>query len=250
MINLDVLLAPDQARNRRLDTSIAVVLDVLRATTTIAAALEANAAGILPVSKINEARIIVRHMRASGERVLLCGEVKGLPPEGFDLGNSPREFRGEVVRGKRIVLKTTNGTVALVNTQKASLTVAASLANTSAVVAFLGKRLASNSYSELLCVCAGTKGEFGLEDFFAAGAILEGLVESLTIPVKLSDSAVLALHYFKANKRDPLGVISEAEHGRKLVEIGLGDDLPLCASFDRYPVVPVRGNDNWITAPW
>jgi 2-phosphosulfolactate phosphatase len=185
-------------------------------------------------------------MRQSGEPVLLCGEIGGFRPEGFDLGNSPREFVPQRVEGARIILKTTNGTAAIAGARCAQLTVAAALANVSCVVRFLLQRLFSPSLDELVCLCAGREGRFSLEDFYAAGAILDGILRLSHIEVELSDTAIVAIDYFRSHRDDPLHVLTQSNHGRWLTEVGLGEDLPVCAAFDKYPVVPVREADDWL----
>lgn len=246
MTTLDVLPFPGQAAGRPLDCAVVVVLDVLRATSTIAAALLAGARGVLPIACEDEARYIADRMRRAGEPVLLCGEVGGFPPNGFDLGNSPREFVPDHVEGMSVILKTTNGTAAIAGTRSARITVTAGLANVSCVIRFLLSHLTSHSIHELVCLCAGREGEFSLEDFFAAGAILDGVLQSSHVNVEPSDLAIVAIDYFRNHREDPLGVLTQSKHGQWLVKVGLGDDLPICATFDRYPVVPVRRSDDWL----
>jgi len=246
MIPLDVVIIPDGLAHFALEQSVVVVIDVLRATTSIAAALYSGARGVLPVMTVEEAVRVSENLHRNGESALLCGEVGGLPPEGFDLGNSPREFVTEQVRNRRIVLKTTNGTVALVRSHTARRVIAGALVNLSAVVEFLHSRLESDSPARILCVCAGQDGEFGLEDFFAAGGILNGLQSISPSRFDLADSAVAALDYFQSHQDDPLAVLEQSRHGRALKGLGLGADLPVCAAYDRYPVVPRCGAEGWI----
>ncbi|HPA45337.1 MAG TPA: 2-phosphosulfolactate phosphatase [bacterium] len=246
MIPLDVVIVPDHLAHFVLERSAVVVIDVLRATTSIAVALHSGARGILPIMTVEEAIRISGNMRRDGESVLLCGEVGGLPPEGFDLGNSPREFVPERVLNRRIMLKTTNGTVALVRSQTARYVLAGALVNLSAVAEFLHSHLESDSLDRILCVCAGREGDFSLEDFFTAGGIVDRLQDLYRSRFDLGDSAVAALEYFQSHRDNPLAVLEQSRHGRVLKGLGLGADLPACAAYDSYPVVPLCGSEGWI----
>ena len=248
MITLDVLFFPGQIENRSLDHSAVVVVDVLRATTSIAAALSAGADGVLPVAEEPEARRTVERLCQNGEPVLLCGEIGGFPPPGFDLGNSPRDFTSADMVGKRIVLKTTNGTVALAAARKARLTLAGGLVNVSPVARFLCSKLRSNVVDQVIILCAGGEGEFSLEDFFAAGALLSRMLQSENASVETTDSAVAALDYFQNHQKEAVAVVARSHHGRELAEIGLADDIPYCTSLDLYPVVPLSSPDGWLRA--
>ncbi len=246
MTTLDVLFFPSQIRNRILEESAVVVVDVLRATTSIVAALSAGAEAVLPVRDEQEARRITAELRETGESVLLCGEVGGFPPEGFDLGNSPRDFESADLRGKRIILKTTNGTVALSDSMSARLVVAGSLTNVSSVAEFLHGELKSGNVQKVIVLCAGGEGEFGLEDFFAAGALLNRMIRLEETIVELTDSAVAALDYYQNGRNEASEIVACSHHGRELVEIGLADDIPRCSAEDIYRIVPLCDPDGWL----
>src|SRR5687768_8753850 len=161
-MRLDVYLTPGEVVPGEMVQRTVVVLDVLRATTTIAQALANGARSIYPVSSIEEA---LRLANTFGrDEVLLCGERKCLPIEGFDLGNSPTEFTRERVAGKTLVMTTTNGTAAFALIGGASRVLIGSLLNISAVVDDLAR-----TGADPVILCAGRERHFALEDATAAG---------------------------------------------------------------------------------
>ena len=139
---------------------VVLVIDVLRASTSIAAALNNGARAVIPFQGVDEAMTRARSLERSD--VLLAGERKMVPIRGFDLGNSPGEFTPAVVQGKTIVMTTTNGTAALAGAQGAHEVLVGSFANYSVVVAWL--RAAARADKSITLVCAGTDGRFALED--------------------------------------------------------------------------------------
>ncbi|HKK92867.1 MAG TPA: 2-phosphosulfolactate phosphatase, partial [Longimicrobiales bacterium] len=145
----------------------AVVVDLLRATSTIVAALSAGARGIYPAASTEEALRLAQSL--GREDTLLCGERKGVRIEGYDLGNSPAEFTRDVIADKRLVLDTTNGTSALLAVSEADRVFATSLVNLAAT----GRTLEGTD--DVLIVCAGREGAFALEDAVCAGALIAEL---------------------------------------------------------------------------
>ena len=216
---------------------IAVVIDVLRASTTIATALAHGAAAVRPVAGIEEARGLAAVL---GAGTLLGGERGGVRIPGFDLGNSPLEYTPDRVAGKTIVITTTNGTAALHACREAREILVGALVNRTAVADEV-RRLAGDSVPVHL-VCAGTDGEITAEDVLAAGAILDaaaaGSVEAL------DESAREAVAFFRrvASAVDvQSGLVAEFRRspgGSNLVDLGLEADLPVAAAIDSLAVVP------------
>ncbi|HEY5953132.1 MAG TPA: 2-phosphosulfolactate phosphatase [Terrimicrobiaceae bacterium] len=234
MKSLEVLFSPAEfAALSALDLSMAtcVVFDVLRATSSMAVALHQDARAVVPVAGIPEALAI----RSQNADVLLAGEREGLRIATaltggveFDLGNSPREFKREVVAGKTIVMTTTNGTRALRATAHANRILVASFLNLQATADWL----ASEAPSRLLLVCAGTREEPAYEDALCAGALCE-LLWTKWCDQGCSDSALMALRLFRAEKGDLLTAISQSRNGRRLISIpDLCEDVPYCAQRD------------------
>ncbi len=206
---------------------LVILVDVLRATSTIVAALAEGAKVVKPVATLEVAHLY----REKG--YLLAGERGGLPPEGFDYGNSPREaYR---LSSQKVVLTTTNGTRALEFVKKAKAVCAGSFLNLSAVVHF------ARRFEEVAVLCAGTEGEFSLEDFLLAGFLAKELEEYETG----NDAAVVARHYARGVD-DPREEIILSKHALRLVELGLGEDVAFCGELDRYHVVPILTPEGFV----
>lgn len=238
---LDVLFGPAEFSSlpaRDLRGSACVVFDILRATTTAVTALANGAVSILPVSTIGEA---VEERRRDPER-LLAGERGGwrIGPEltggiTFDFGNSPREFVAEKVRGRRLVMTTTNGTRALRASAGAGLTIAAAFANLGIVVAAVVG--AGRSWEKVLLVCSGTGEDPALEDTLAAGACVE--LMSAAPDVELSDAAEIAMGSWKSARPDWPATLLRASNARRLLALpDLAPDVGVCLRRDVLPVVP------------
>ncbi len=184
--------------------------------------------------------------------LLLCGEVGGLPPRGFDYGNSPAEFDKLDLSGRRAVLATTNGTRALARAAASRAVLAGSLLNLGAAAAE-GLRLAARNRLDIRILCAGEdRGRrFGLEDAFAAGAFVECLA-AMGRALQPTDAALAARRLYQSYRGRALAALREAQHGRALEGIGLGSDVTFCAQVDRYTVVPrlhrSRDGSLWLRA--
>jgi 2-phosphosulfolactate phosphatase len=250
---LNVYNLPSQVAAEELARSAVIVIDLLRATTTICFALAAGATEVVPLRAIEEANDAARE--AGRENVVLGGERKGLLIKGFDLGNSPAEFTAERVAGKRVFLTTTNGTHALHHARLARRVIVASLVNLSAVAASV------KDEPRVAIVCAGTDGQATLEDILGAGAIISQLCEmSGNDGFRLNDAAAHAVAEWNkvrtkgklANRdlREQLALeLRETLGGRNCIEVGNGDDLPDCADVDRFSIVPELDVAKWrITA--
>ncbi len=206
-----------------------VVIDVLRATSTMVEALVNGARGVYPAASTEEAMKLASSL--GREDTLLCGESKGLMIEGFDLGNSPREFVADRVAGKRLVMSTTNGTRAFLLAEDADRVLACCFLNLSAVVDAVA------DVERLVVVCAGREGRFATDDAVCAGALLDRLGERHEGGIELNDAGYAALEL--ANRfRIGADFLAMTDGGKRLVDIGFRDDLKHCAQIDRYAVVP------------
>ncbi|HEX2093424.1 MAG TPA: 2-phosphosulfolactate phosphatase, partial [Longimicrobiaceae bacterium] len=218
-----------------------VIIDVLRASSSIVEAIASGARAIFPVGSIEEALRLANTL--GRDEVLLCGERKCLPIEGFDLGNSPGEFTPERVAGKTLVMSTTNGTIAMALAPGASRVLIASSLNLTAVVDDLAR-----SEGDPVLVCSGRERHFGLEDAVLAGEIAARLMKARPGDWELNDGAQAALRL----ARDfPLGepLFSSTAAGRAITAAGLGEDLVFCAQVDRHSVVPVLQDRQIAPAP-
>lgn len=205
-----------------------VVIDVVRATTSMVEALANGARAIYPTASTEDA---VRLAHSFGrEDTLLCGERRGVKVEGFDLGNSPAEYTAEVVSGKRLLMSTTNGTVAFVEAAEASRVLACAFTNLGAVAD------AIRGDDHVVVLCAGRLNRFSLDDALCAGHLLRRLGAGEPGGPEVNDASLAAL--MLAMVMEPTAErLGGMEAGRALIEIGLEGDLEVCAQVDRHAVV-------------
>jgi 2-phosphosulfolactate phosphatase len=249
-MNVDVFFTPGELAGLELPDRV-VVVDVLRATSTIVEALANGARAIVPVGTVDEAARMAQNI--GRDTVLLCGERRGLPIEGFDLANAPRDFTGEQVSGKSLVMTTTNGTRAFLAVAErragqgdgeATVILAGSFLNLSAIIGRLGLGDGSDGAPAAI-VCAGREGRFALEDVVCAGAMVRGL-EDAGATLELNDGAMAARSLAGQHMQDLHGMLERTAAGRHLESIGRGEDLAFCATVDRTDIVP-RFRDRKIT---
>jgi 2-phosphosulfolactate phosphatase len=243
--SLRVHLLPALLEPGELAGGVAVVIDVLRATTTMIHALAAGASRVVPCGEIDEARQIAAGLPAG--TTLLGGERGGLRIPGFDLGNSPAEYAPAIVAGKTIVMTTTNGTRALLRVREARRVLVAAFANLNAVVGFLVAET-----GPIHIVCAGTDGAVTLEDVLCAGCIVEGLQRAVSDLDLTDDSAALALNLSetRASHYDRfLAVLRAGRGGGNLIENGLEDDISVAARWDVADLVPELSREPWQIQP-
>ena len=222
-------LLPQLVPPERLRGGVAVVIDVLRATTTIVTALAAGCVCVRPCLEIDEARHLAGQFPAGG--VLLGGERDGSPLPGFDLGNSPREYTCSICRGKTLVLTTTNGTRALLHASAAERVLVGAFVNYSAVCEQL-----KQDTRPVHIVCAGSAGEVTLEDTLLAGAFVEYLSE--TSAVRLNDAARLAWDCYETHGKVLEGALEVSAGGVRLRELGYDEDIRAAARIDQFALVP------------
>jgi len=205
---------------------------VVRATTTIVEALANGARGIYPTVSTEEAVKLAHSL--GREDTLLCGERKGEKVGGFDLGNSPSEFTAETVGGKRLVMSTTNGTRAFSITHESARVLACAFTNLSAVVEEVA------GVADIVVLCAGREGQFSMSDALCAGHLISRVLEESDAEYELNDAALAAKAL--ASRKPTKKFLSETVGGRALIEIGLGDDLEICAEVDRHDLVAVMAD--------
>lgn len=222
-----------EAEETEMPGSLAVVVDVIRATSTMVEALANGARAIYPTVSTEEAINLANSL--GRDDTLLCGERRGLKVDGFDLGNSPREYGREQVDGKRLVMSTTNGTRAFLATQGAERVLAGSLLNLGALV----EGIREAAPTDLVLICAGKEGHFSLDDAACAGLLLQGLVEGdwNDSSLEMNDASRAALTLAKSFRVDE-AFLRKTAAGAALVRVELGEDLALCAERDRHDLVP------------
>ena len=239
-MTIDVALLPADLASVDLANRAVVVLDVLRASTTMTAALAAGVKEIRVFGDVESAR---HAAQGSGREGLLCGEVRCLPPPGFELGNSPGAF-GRVHAGRIVFMGTTNGTRAIVAAAKAKTILIGAVVNAAAVAKVLQKiRL------DVTLLCAGTNGRVAIEDIVGAGAVIAELQSRQAIDLA-SDVARMATLLFEAAKDDLPAVLRASQGGRNVIAAGLEEDVDFAARLDAIALVGVvragvvtRGSD-------
>jgi len=230
-MRVHVALTPAEFPGLELETQAAVVVDVIRATTTVVAACAAGCRRVIPAVSAAAAR--ARSADFPGEETLLAGEQGGEPIGGFDLGNSPLEYTADRVRGRTIIFTTTNGTGAMVAAGRAVAAAVAALTNVDTVA-----RWAAAHGRDLTVLCAGERGGFSLEDAVCAGFLVDGMASSGT-PLEVSDAAVaarrLAEHYAPRLHQ----LLDDSRWARRLSQAGRAADLDACLRLGTVTQVPV-----------
>ncbi|HEY7861412.1 MAG TPA: 2-phosphosulfolactate phosphatase, partial [Gemmatimonadaceae bacterium] len=230
----DVVFGPPTITPALITGRVVAVIDVLRASTSIAIALGNGARNVVPLESADE--VITRAKQFDRGDVRLAGERKMLIVPGFDLGNSPREFTRDAVDGKTVLLTTTNGTAAMVGLQGARDVVVASYVNLEAVSVLM--RTAARAGTDLTLICAGRDKLFSLEDAACAGRYVR-IISKRLAKVEMGDGAfastVIDRKY--GDRLDQLFADSEA--GQSLSDAGFAADLETCAAVDSCPVIPI-----------
>lgn len=227
-MKIDTYFTPLEVDGSELAEATVVVIDVVRATTTIIEALANGARAIYPTESTEEA---VRLASSMGrDDTLLCGERKGRKVEGFDLGNSPREFDRDTVEGKKLVMTTTNGTRALAVGAEGARLLPCAFTNLGAVAVEVA------GHDHVVIICAGREDRFSLDDALCAGHLIQRMIADTESDHELNDAAraVRALASARKPTRKFLGLTAG---GASLAEIDLAGDLDICADVDRHDIV-------------
>ncbi|TAL70660.1 MAG: 2-phosphosulfolactate phosphatase [Bacteroidetes bacterium] len=217
-----------------IDSTIVVVIDVLRASSTICAALYYGAKEIIPCRTIEKAKEIYNNYPIG--TVLLCGERNGVKPRGFDLGNSPAEFTKEIVENKSLIMTTTNCTNAISKLKNKKNIFMACFSNFTSVIELIRSKL-DNKDIDLMFVCAGDNGNKSLEDTVCSGAYINSIVNRYD-NCYLNEESQLALNTFSDVKNNLKEAFYNSEHGKLLRKLGFQMDIDLAMKYDLFPVVP------------
>lgn len=238
-MRIEVALLPAQT----FDTprSVYIVVDVLRASSSIVTLLERGASPVVIAACIDKARVL--HSRLP--EYLLCGERGGLPPDGFDHGNSPAEFSRLALAGRGAILATSNGTRLLAQLAEAPAVLVGCLLNRTAV-ANAALQVARARGLDIAVVCSAAYGgtTFVLEDALGAGAIVDAAL-SAELALEAADAARFARDAFLTSGRELPAAVASAYHAGELIEAGFEEDVAFCARLDVSTVVPSlrRGED-------
>jgi 2-phosphosulfolactate phosphatase len=229
---LRVMMTRREIVPERLPGSVAVVLDVILATTTLVTIFENGARRVYVAGSVEEAERICEPLESS--TLLRGGEQGGFMIEGYDLGPLPEEYSPEVVSGKDVVFVTTNGTRALAAASEADEVLVGSMRNAPAVARYL-----DSLDKDVYLICAGSRGHFGFEDFAGAAEIVSRMdLEDR----KLGDSALIALDFAERYGRDPLEAVSRGRAGRYFSE-SHEETLRFASEVGASEVVPALEDD-------
>ncbi len=230
-MNVEVYLTADSVTEDDLKGKAVVVVDVLRACSSVVTALNHGARAVIPVADMAEAGRIGAHMDTATS--LLGGERGGKKIEGYALGNSPAEYTPEAVQGKTVVLTTSNGTRAITAARAAASVAIGCFLNVSKVIEF-----AWRAGGDVVILCAGSDDRVALEDTLCAGLILNQLWDGQE-PTSRSDAAHIALTQYTYDQGDLAAALARSNHARNLIALGFEADVAYCARVDAVPLLPV-----------
>jgi len=228
--HVEVCFAPGDYEYFKGKSEIVVVIDVLRATSAICAAFQNGIKSIIPVATIEEAREYQK------KGYLVGAERKGQIVEGFDFGNSPYSYMKDELKGKEVVLSTTNGTKALSIVSDAPIVVVGALNNLDALCEWLALQ-----DKNVLCLCSGWQNKFNLEDTICAGAISDKLISTGKFKSD-EDSSIAAKYLYLSAWDNPLGYLKSSSHRKRLKNLNLNEDIKYCLTPNKTNVIPILKN--------
>lgn len=236
--NIDVFSSAHSFKEEDVRDKMVVMIDVLRASSTMITALDNGAKGVIAVGDMDDASKISHNLDAKS--FLMSGEKDGMTIQGYDLGNSPLEHTEEVVKGKTIILNTTNGTKAIKRCSLAKYIIVGSFLNLNAIVEYL-----KDADQEVLLVCAGWRGRLSLEDILCAGNIIYELCGG-ELTAEARDGAKVAFGLYEKFGDDIENSIKTSNYAVRLKDIVSEDDLEYCCKRSITDILPVL-NEGIIT---
>ncbi len=231
-MKIDLYLTPIPFGKADIENKTVVIIDVLRSSTSICAALKSKAKGVIPVDDPGDAAEM--WTKIGTENALLAGERGGIKIENFQLGNSPLEFTPKSVGNKFVIMTTTNGTAPFEKTSSASIVLSGALVNVSLVAEKI-----STANNNVVIACSGRDGHFSIEDTICGGLLIDLLTHKYHKTLELNDAGELALLLYNNNKNELKETIAKGEHGRHLASIGFATDVETACSVDSIPVLPI-----------
>ena len=231
--NLQVCMSPalfDLYADRK---SIVVVVDVLRATSTMCIAFEKGIEKMIPVSNVEEAL----EYRSTNPDYVLAAERNGAPVRGFDFGNSPQSYLDHDMSGKTIVMTTTNGTKSIGIAKKDHEVIIGSLLNLDAISKWLIKQ-----DRDVIIFCAGWKDKFNLEDTLFAGGLAQQLVDS-DLYDNSCDATQAAQILWEKGKGDLFAFLDNSSHRKRLAKLNIDSDIHFCLKINQTTKIPILKGD-------
>jgi 2-phosphosulfolactate phosphatase len=230
-MRIDIQLMPSSPKPYLLSDRVVVVIDVLRATSVIIHALSEGALEIIPVGTVEEAFQMAKVFPR--DAILLGGERESKKIQGFDLGNSPREYTAEKVRGRKLILTTTNGTKAFHLVSSGGEIFAGSFFNIGAIA-----RRCLELGKDLFILPSGDEGDFSLEDTVCGGMLIDLITKKGQKLIVLTDASYSAQTLYKRFEINLLDAFYLSRHGKELIDRGFEEDLAYCAHIDMTDIVP------------
>ena len=227
---IDVFFSVQAFQEEDLRGKSAVIIDILRATSSMTTAISNGAKKIIPVEDMSDAVKIAHTMDTND--YLLCGEKNGVKIEGYHLGNSPLEYTPEVIQDKTLIFNTTNGTKAIKK---------ANLANSIYLGAFLNQQSILDALAEhddeVVLICSGWRGRLALEDTLFAGSLLYHLFDG-KLPQKTKDGVKIAFGLFEKFMDNIEDTIGGSDHAHRLNKLVPENDIPFCCKVNKFDVLP------------
>ena len=214
---------------------VSIVIDVIRASTSLITLVDRGASRILIASDVPTARALA----AQYDGAVLAGEEEGVAPPGFEYGNSPVELSRATVTDRPVLFVTTNGTAAIRAAEEYGPVLVGALRNSAAVTSE-AREIVAEEQSDLTIVCAGREGAFGIDDAYTAGCLASRLMDHHWWT--LTDSTEAALRLFRSEP-DPLALFRVSAAGQNVIRLGLAPDVEYCAEIDRSRSVPRLGRE-------
>lgn len=224
MKNIDVCLTPDLLHQYELENKIVVVVDILRATSCMVSGLANGVKEIVPVATLEECKAL----QETG--YLAAAERNGSKAEGFDMGNSPFEYMDEKLKGEKVAVTTTNGTLAISKSLAAKEILIGAFLNLEAVANYL-----KSKEEDIIVLCAGWKGKFNLEDTLFAGALCHQLKGDFEFAC---DAPLAAEAMYLTARIDMMKYMEDSSHAKRLAKLNVKKDIAYCVQESIYDVIP------------
>lgn len=224
MKNIDVCLTPELLHQYNLENKIVVVVDILRATSCMVSGFSNGVTEIIPVSTLEECKALQE------KGFLAAAERNGSKAEGFDLGNSPFEYLDSKMKGEKVAVTTTNGTLAINKSLAAKEILIGAFLNLNALVEYL-----KNKEEDIIILCAGWKGKFNLEDTLFAGALAHQLKEDFQFAC---DAPLAAEAMYLTAKKDMMNYMRDSSHAKRLSKLNVVKDIEFCVQESIYDIIP------------
>ncbi len=234
-MNILTFFTPAELSTVRLDSEVAVVIDVLRGSTSLVTALNNGASRIIPVGDMANARKLAELNH--DDSPVLCGSINSEIIDGFELGNSPLEYQPARVAGKTLIYCSVNMARSLAVARAQSRVLIGCFNNLYSLMNLIG------DVSTLLILCSGKNGRFSLEDTVCAGMLIQLVLNKLESDFSLNDASSTARYLFYRHHRDIKGMLAQSSHGLFLNKLGYGDDIEYASLLNTFDIVPEMSLD-------